>query len=79
MLTKLHYLRQCALRQRNFKVLMVLRQSLATFYHRYIDVREERVRQIRRMFTALMCCRKIRRAIKRIGPDHNTRIVRDVK
>jgi len=30
------------------------------------------------MFAALMCVRKIRRAINSKGPDLNTRIVRDL-
>lgn len=31
------------------------------------------------MFTALMCAKRLKRAIKRRGSDINTRILRDVK
>ena len=78
MLTELNYLRKCALRQRSYRVLMVLHLSLKRLLEKYVDLRQERIRAIRRMFAALMCVRKFKRRINKKGPEIDIRTVRDM-
>lgn len=78
MLTELNYLKKCAMRQRRYRVLMVLHLLLRTLLERYVSLREERIRAIRRMFAALMCVRKFRRRIERKGAGFDIRMVRDL-